>query len=174
MDLLPAEAEPVEHAGPEILHDDVALPQQVDEHLLALGGLHVDRDRALVAVEHREIQAVGVRHVAQLPTRRVALRVLELDDVGAHPGEQLRAGRPRLPVRHVENANSLECFHYFFFPLFGFRLVMRPLSVPAASSITALMSVGLRERMASSIALRSSTGVVACTPTPPKASISLS
>ena len=51
---------------------------------------------------------------------------------------------------------------------------MRPLSVPAVSSITALMSVGLRERIASSIALRSSAGVVACTPTPPKASISLS
>ena len=56
----------------------------------------------------------------------------------------------------------------------GFRLVMRPLSVPAVSSITALISVGLRERMASSIALRSSAGVVACTPTPPNASISLS
>ena len=62
---------------------------------------------------------------------------------------------------------------YFFFAL-GFRLVMRPLSVPAVSSMTALMSVGLRERIASSIALRSSAGVVACTPTPPNASISLS
>ncbi len=61
---------------------------------------------------------------------------------------------------------------YFF--AVGFRLVMRPLSVPAVSSITALMSVGLRERMASSIAVRNSAGVVACTPTPPKASISLS
>ena len=51
---------------------------------------------------------------------------------------------------------------------------MRPLSVPAVSSITALMSVGFLERIASSIALRSSAGVVAFTPTPPKASISLS
>ena len=41
---------------------------------------------------------------------------------------------------------------YFFFAL-GLRLVMRPLSVPAPSSMTALMSVGLRERIASSIAL---------------------
>ncbi len=51
---------------------------------------------------------------------------------------------------------------------------MRPLSVPAVSSITALMSVGFFERIASAIALRSSAGVVACTPTPPNASISLS
>ena len=41
-------------------------------------------------------------------------------------------------------------------------------------SITALISVGLREWIASSIALRSSAGVVALMPTPPKASISLS
>src|SRR5712691_5185698 len=124
---------------------------------------------------------VGVRHVAQLAARRVTGRILELDDIGTHPGKELRAGRPRLHVTHVEDADSLECFHsdlqyfcgYFFFAL-GFRLVIRPLSVPAASSITALMSVGLRERMASSIALRNSAGVVAWTPTPPKASISLS
>ena len=63
---------------------------------------------------------------------------------------------------------------YFFLAAEGFRLVMRPLSVPAVSSITALISVGLRERMASYMPLRSSAGVVALTPTPPKASISLS
>src|SRR2546425_11423320 len=151
-----------------------SLFQEIDEHLLALGALHVDGDRALVAVEHREVQAVGVRHVAQLASGRVALRVLELDDVRAHPGEELRARRPRLHVRHVEDADPFECFHGYFFFALGLRLVMRPLSVPAVSSITALISVGLRERMASSIALRSSAGVVACTPTPPKASISLS
>jgi len=51
---------------------------------------------------------------------------------------------------------------------------MRPLSVPAFSSMTALIRVGLRERSASSIAVRSSAGVLASTPTPPKASISFS
>src|SRR5688572_29680939 len=97
-------------------------------------------------------------------------------------------------MRHIEYADAFKCFHtiskklcrkqrllafaqlfdLFFFALEGFKLVMRPLSVPAVSSITALISVGLRERTASSIALRSAAGVVACTPTPPKASISLS
>src|SRR5437879_4022175 len=159
VDLLPGEAEPVEHPGSEILHDDVALPQEVDEHRLAFSALHVDHDRALVAVEHREVQAVCIRHVAQLAARSVALRRLELDHVGTQPCQQLGAGRARLHVGHVEDADSLECFHsdlqklYFFFPLVGFRLVMRPLSVPAVSSMTALMSVGLRDRTAPSIAL---------------------
>ena len=54
---------------------------------------------------------------------------------------------------------------HFFFALCGFRLVMRPLSVPAASSMTALMSVGFFERRASSIARRNSAGVVALAPT---------
>ena len=63
--------------------------------------------------------------------------------------------------------------NYFFLAL-GFRLVMRPLSVPAVSSITALISVGLRDLIASSMPLRSSAGVVACTPTPPNASMILS
>jgi hypothetical protein len=89
VDLLPAEAEAVEHARPEVLHDDVALLQQIDEHLLALVRLHVHGDRALVAVEHREIKRVRVGDVAQLPTRGIALRILELDHVRAHPREQL-------------------------------------------------------------------------------------
>jgi len=111
VDLLPREAEAVEHAGAEVLHDDVALVQQVDEDRLALGALHVDDDRALVAVEHREVERVGVGHVAQLPARRVALRRLELDHVRANPREQLRARRPRLHVGHVEDTDSLESFH---------------------------------------------------------------
>ncbi len=51
---------------------------------------------------------------------------------------------------------------------------MRPLSVPAAGSITALMRVGLPLAIAASTARFSSSGVVALTPTPPKASIILS
>ena len=58
--------------------------------------------------------------------------------------------------------------------LCGLRLPMRPLSLPAAGSITALMRVGLPESMASFTARFSSSGVVALTPTPPNASIILS
>ncbi len=51
---------------------------------------------------------------------------------------------------------------------------MRPLSEPAAGSITALISVGLPESIASLTARFSSSGEVALTPMPPKASIILS
>ena len=51
---------------------------------------------------------------------------------------------------------------------------MRPLSLPAAGSITALMRVGLPKSMASFTARLSSSGVVTLTPTPPNASIILS
>src|SRR5690606_27716736 len=75
MYLLPGEAEAVEHTGAEVLHDDVARLEQIDEDLLAFGRFHVHGDRALVAVEHREVEAVGIRDIAQLPARGVALRV---------------------------------------------------------------------------------------------------
>ena len=58
--------------------------------------------------------------------------------------------------------------------LCGLRLPIRPLSLPAAGSRTAFMSVGLPESIASFTARLSSSGVVALTPTPPKASIILS
>ena len=51
---------------------------------------------------------------------------------------------------------------------------MRPLSLPAAGSITALISVGLPESIAALTARFSSSGVVALTPVPPNASIILS
>ena len=64
---------------------------------------------------------------------------------------------------------------YFFLSLLcGLRLPMRPLSLPAAGSIAALMSVGLPESIAALTARFNSSGVVAWTPTPPKASIILS
>ena len=58
--------------------------------------------------------------------------------------------------------------------LCGLRLPMRPLSLPAAGSITALIRVGLPESIAAFTARLRSSGVVALTPVPPKASIILS
>src|SRR6266567_1619184 len=64
----------------------------------------------------------------------------------------------------------------YFLPilLWGLRLPILPLSLPAAGSSTALMSVGLPESMAALTARFNSSGEVALTPTPPKASIILS
>ena len=71
--------------------------------------LGVDGDRSLVAVEHREIEAVGAFDVAQLSAGDIAHpRPLHLDDVGAHIGEELGAGRPRLHMGEVEDAHAVE------------------------------------------------------------------
>jgi hypothetical protein len=58
--------------------------------------------------------------------------------------------------------------------LCGLRLPMRPLSLPADGSITALTRVGLPESIASFTARLSSSGDVALTPMPSNASIILS
>ncbi len=63
----------------------------------------------LLAVEHGEVEAVGALHVAQLAARDVAdAGPLHLDHIGAHIGEELGAGRPRLHVREVENFDAVE------------------------------------------------------------------
>ena len=109
VDVLPGQPHAVERAGREILHQHVAVPDQPIEDFLALGMLGVDGDRALVAVEHGEIEAVGALHVTQLAARDVAdAGPLDLDAVGAHIGEQLRAGRARLHVREVEDPHAVE------------------------------------------------------------------
>ena len=109
VDVLPGEPHAVERAGREILHQHVALLDQPVEDFLALGVLGVDRDRALDAVEHGEIEAVGALHVAQLAARDVAdAGPFDLDHVGAHIGEQLRAGRSRLHVGEVEDFHAVE------------------------------------------------------------------
>jgi hypothetical protein len=35
-------------------------------------------------------------------------RALDLDHIGAEPGQHLRAGRARLVVREIDNANAFE------------------------------------------------------------------
>ncbi|GAA2853521.1 hypothetical protein GCM10020220_048500 [Nonomuraea rubra] len=49
------EAESVEHAGAEVLDQDVAVADEALDELLALGGLQVDGDGLLVAVGCQEV-----------------------------------------------------------------------------------------------------------------------
>src|SRR5690606_11834356 len=70
-------------------------------------------DRPLVVIQQGEVEAVHVGDVAQLAAGGVAdPRTLDLDDVGAEPGQQLRASRTRLHVGEVQDANTFERFHY--------------------------------------------------------------
>src|SRR3954451_13437009 len=85
---LPGEAEPIDDARSEVLHEDIDPRHQIGEDPVALWGLHVQRDAALVAIEHCEVQAVGAWHVAKLAAGDVASAgSFELDDVCAEPGE---------------------------------------------------------------------------------------
>ncbi len=99
----------------------------------------------------------------------------------AKAGIQLFNERRRLLSPRFRGDDSGACrllhcvlLHFFFSALCGLRLPMRPLSLPAAGSSTALIRVGLPESIAALTARLSSSGVVALTPTPPKASIILS
>src|ERR1044072_8061868 len=76
--------------------------------------------------------------------------------LGFRPGFGLLA---RCHCRSSES--SIDVSDYFLrSTLCGLRLPMRPLSLPAAGSMTALMSVGLPESMAASTARFSSAGGV--------------
>ena len=114
---LPAEAEPVDRARRQVLDHHVAGLHQPLQHLLAGRVLAVELDRALVVVEHGEVEAVGARLVDQLAARRIAgAGPFHLDHVRPEPGEQLGAGRPRLDVGEVEDLDALERFHRWVLP----------------------------------------------------------
>src|SRR5262249_47828146 len=113
-DALPGKALAVEDARSEILDHHIAAPDQLLQYLLAAGRFEIDRDRALVRVEHREIEAVGALHVLQLAAGDVAApRHLNLDHIGAHPREELGRGWRRLDVTHIEDAHTFQSFAHF-------------------------------------------------------------
>ena len=128
MDVLPREAHSIERAGREVLDQHVARLDQAVDDFLALRVLGVDRDGALVVVEHREVEAVtvvtGADHlrveavdfgdVAQLAASDVAFaRALDLDHVGAEPREKLRASRTRLHVREIQDTDAVQCLAHY-------------------------------------------------------------
>ena len=79
--------------------------------------LGVERDRALVVVHHREIEAIRPGHVAELAARDVAAAgALDLNDIGAEPSQKLRAGRPGLHMREVQDTHSVQRFCHIPFP----------------------------------------------------------
>src|SRR5208283_4680891 len=83
LDMLPGQTHPVERAGREIFYQDIATLHQRFQYFLAFRVLGIDRNRPLVVIEHREIQAVDAGYVAQLTTRDVALaRAFDFYDVG--------------------------------------------------------------------------------------------
>ncbi len=117
LDSFPREAHAIERAGCEVLDQHVAFFHERFEDLLAFRIFRIDGDRTLVVVEHREVEAVGVGDIAQLLARDVACAgALYLDDIGAEPCEQLRAGRAGLNVREIEDTHTVEGFAHCLSP----------------------------------------------------------
>ena len=100
VELVPSESAPVEHSGREVLYEDVRPADEADEHLLALFGLEVEGDGALVVVEDEEVHAVRIFAVGEIDAGAVASAcVFDFDNVRAQKSEHLRARRARLHVR---------------------------------------------------------------------------
>jgi hypothetical protein len=110
LDAFPGKAHAVQCPGREILHQHVAIADQGFQHFLAGRVLGIERDRALVMVQHREVQAVHVGDVAQLGARGVALAgPFDLDHVGPEPRQQLGTRGPRLYMGKIENPDAFQC-----------------------------------------------------------------
>jgi hypothetical protein len=92
---------------PEVLHDHVRVGDELAQQLLPLRPAEVQRDRALVAGDHLPPQAVALA-VPAVRAGRVAVRVLDLEHVGAHVAEQHRRDRRGVHRAHVEDLDPVE------------------------------------------------------------------
>src|SRR5258707_14479589 len=108
LNALPRESHAVQGSGREIFHQNVAMLDQALQDLLAMIALRVERYGSLVVIEHREIQAVHIRQIAQLLAGDVsATGPLNFYDVGTEQAQQLRTDGPGLDVREIENADDV-------------------------------------------------------------------
>ena len=99
------QAEALERTRPEVLDEHVGLVEEREEDVAVGGDLEVEDDRALVAIDELPPQALAVARVApRQATKGVAVRVLDLDDVGAEVGEVARAVRTGEHGRQIDDA----------------------------------------------------------------------
>ncbi len=112
--LLVAEAQASEATGPEVLDDHVGAGEEASKNGRAIGLLEVEPDAPLVAVDG-EVIGSGSRAIGLVAdpwrspaARRVALRRLDLDDVGPEVGQQHRAVGPGENRRAVDDAETGE------------------------------------------------------------------
>src|SRR5438876_354110 len=107
LDALPGEPHPVHRTRPEVLDQDVGLPDQLLQDRLAFGRLGVDLERPFVAVQLREIQRVRIGDVAQLTACEVSnAQPLDFQDVGPEPCHHLATRGARLHAGEVDNLDT--------------------------------------------------------------------
>src|SRR5207245_6671692 len=105
-----AETQALHHARPEVLPDDTGLRAEAQAPGAPRGLRQVEHERLLVAIDREEVRtlAVGQEWRPHRAHRVAAVGRLDLEDLGAHVGEQHRAVRPREHPREVEHAHALE------------------------------------------------------------------
>jgi len=86
------EAEPRHRTRAEVLDNDVGLVDQLAENSPAFGGLEVEREAFFVAVDTEEVRAfLADERWSPSPGVVAPAGLLDLDDTGAHVGQQHRA-----------------------------------------------------------------------------------
>ncbi|MNC86855.1 hypothetical protein D3C83_25410 [compost metagenome] len=97
----------LQRAELEIFHQYVAFLHETGEDLLAGLRRHVERQRALVAVDAEKISRLAV-HEGRSPGARVVARAgrFDLDHVGAHVAQHLPAQRPGQDAREIQHPQS--------------------------------------------------------------------
>src|SRR6266851_3328100 len=109
LDDVVAEPQALDRAGRHVLDRDVGLLQHLLDDLETARRFEVEGDRFLVGVELMEIPGIVVRPPGLKPAAGVAgLRVLDLDHLGAEPGERLGAGWTRLELGKVHDSDAFE------------------------------------------------------------------
>ena len=103
MQVFPAEPEPLDRAGSEVLDEYVGLLRHLLDEGKAALGFEVDGDRFLVGVVDHEVIGVciGLGAGAEDPAGLAALGIFHLDNLGAEPGERFGAGRTGLELGQV-------------------------------------------------------------------------
>ena len=109
LDRLVVEPEALDRAGRHVLGRDVGLLQHLLDDLEPPRRLQVDRQRLLVDVELVEIPGVVIGLAGPQPAAGIAApRVLDLDHLGAEPGQHLGAGRARLELGEIDDLDALQ------------------------------------------------------------------
>ena len=111
LDLVIAQAQPLDGAGRHVLDGDIGLLQQTADDLEPARRLEVQGHRFLVGVELMEIPRVGLG--ALQPAAGIArARALDLHHLGAEPGEGFGARRPCLELGEIHDANTFETIEF--------------------------------------------------------------
>jgi len=105
---LPSEAEPRHRLRTHIVHQNVALPDQRQQHRRRFLLFQIEHERAFVAVEIEKDMAHLAMPRGSGIAHDVAVRRFDLDDVGPEIGEDLRRQRPEDDRGQIENLDPRE------------------------------------------------------------------